>query len=57
MSLKLASPGGMGDGREELISVLIADVFDEEQHKDVIFVLARVHAPAKFVAARPEGGV
>ena len=48
---------GDGDRRERLAGVLVADVLDEEQHKNVVLVLAGVHAAAQLVAAGPEGGV
>jgi hypothetical protein len=40
-----------------LAGVLVADVLDEQQHQDVILVLAGVHAAAEFIAARPKGGI
>ena len=35
----------------------VADVFDEEEDEDVVFVLGSVHAAAEFVAGGPEGTV
>jgi hypothetical protein len=49
MSLKLAL--GNLDRREGLAGVLVADVFDEQQHQHVVLVLAGIHAAAQFVAA------
>ena len=34
--------------------VPVADVFHKEKHQDVILVLAGIHAPAQFVAGRPQ---
>jgi hypothetical protein len=56
MSLKLA-PGGDGDGGVGHAGVFVADVFNEKEDEDVVFVLAGVHAAAEFVAAGPEGAV
>jgi hypothetical protein len=33
------------------------DVFDKQQHQNVVLVLAGVHAATQFVAAGPELGV
>ena len=44
-----------GDRRVGLPGILVADVFDEQQHQDVVLVLAGIHAAAQFVAAGPEG--
>ena len=33
----------------------VADVFDKQQHEDLVLVLACIHAAAKFIAAGPEG--
>ena len=38
-----------GDGREGLTGVLVADVFDEQQHQHIVFVLAGIHAAAQLV--------
>lgn len=46
-----------GDGREGLPGVLVADVFDEQQHQHVILVLAGIHAAAQFVTRCPEGRI
>lgn len=43
-----------GDRRVRLASVSIADVFHEKEDEHVVLVLARIHAAAQFVAARPE---
>ena len=55
---------GDGDGGVVHAGVFVADVLDEEEDEDVVFVLAGVHAAAEFVAARrfscqtrPEGTV
>ena len=40
-----------------LAGELVADVFHEQQHEDVVLVLAGIHAAAQFVAACPEGRV
>jgi len=48
---------GNGDRRIGLAGVLVADVLHEQQHQHVILVLARIHAAAQLVAARPEGRV
>ena len=45
------------DRRVGLAGVLVADVLDEEQHEDVVLVLARVHPAAQLVARRPERAV
>ena len=37
--------------------VFVADVFDEQQHEDIVLVLAGIHAAAKFVATGPERGI
>jgi hypothetical protein len=46
-----------GDRRKRHPGVLVADVLDEQQHEDVVLVLAGVHAAAQRVAAGPKGGV
>ena len=35
----------------------VRDIFDEQHEKDVVLVLARVHAAPEFIARGPEGGV
>ncbi len=40
-----------------LAGIFVADVFDEEQHEDIVLVLAGVHAAAQLVAALPEGTI
>ena len=56
MSLKLA-PSGIVDRGVRRAGVFVADIFDEQQHQDVIFVLRGVHAATQFVAARPQRAV
>jgi hypothetical protein len=48
---------GNADRRIRRAGVLVANVFDEQQHQDVVLVLARIHPAAQLIAARPEGGV
>jgi len=45
-----ARAGWDGDQRVALASILVADVLDEQQHKDVVLVLTRVHPTAQFIA-------
>ena len=52
-----AGAGRDDDGGVGEVGVFIADVFDEEQDEDVIFVLAGIHAATEFVATGPEGAV
>jgi len=33
----------------------VADVFDKQQHEDIVLVLADIHAAAKLIATGPEG--
>ena len=40
-----------------IAGVLVGDVLDEQQDKDVILVLAGIHAAAQLVAGLPEGGI
>ena len=49
--------GGHGDAAVGLAGVFVADVFEEQQHEDVVLVVAGVHAAAEGVAAGPERGV
>ncbi len=51
--------GSFRDGDERVVAagVLVADVFDEEEHEHVVLVLAGVHASAEFVTGGPEGGI
>ena len=55
----VAEGGTIGnfDGSVADARVFVADVFDEEEDEDVIFVLTGVHAAAEFVAAGPKGCV
>ena len=48
---------GNRNGREGLTGVFVTDVLHEQQHEDVILVLAGVHTAAEFVAAGPEGRI
>ena len=50
-----AGAGRDGDRRVGLAGVLVADVLHEQQHEDVVLVLAGIHAAAQFVAALPRG--
>ena len=51
--------GAFGDRDRRIghASILVADVLDEQQHQDIILVLAGIHAAAQLVAACPEGGI
>ncbi len=40
-----------------LTSILVRDIFDEEQDKDIILILASIYAAAQVVADRPERGI
>ena len=33
--------------------IFVADVFDEQHDKDVVFILTGIHAAAQFIAAGP----
>jgi hypothetical protein len=48
---------GEANGRVVLAGVAVTHVFHEEQHQDVVLVLAGIHAAAQFVARGPEGGI
>ena len=37
--------------------VFITDVFHEQQHENIVLVLAGIHAATQLVATGPEGGV
>jgi hypothetical protein len=52
-----AGTAGNLDGPERLAGVLVADVLDEQQHQNVVLVLAGVHAAAQFIARGPELGI
>jgi len=52
-----AGPVWDRDRSERDARVFIAYVFHEQQHQDIILVLAGIHAAAQLVATRPEGGV
>ena len=41
---------GHVDQRIGIPGVFVGDVFDEQQHEDVVLVLAGIHAAAEFVA-------
>ena len=45
---------GNADGRVGLVGVAVTDVFHEQEHKDIVLVLAGIHAAAQFIAACPE---
>ena len=45
------------DRRVGHIGIFIADVFDEQQHQHVIFILRSVHTAAQFVTGLPKGRV
>ena len=49
-----AGTGRDHNRREGQARILIADVLDEQQDKDVILVLAGVHTAAQLVTTRPE---
>ena len=40
--------------RSELTNKFIADVFHEEHHQHIVFVLAGIHPAPQLVAAGPE---
>jgi len=46
---------GYGDRRKRHTGIFVADVFDEQQHEDIVLVLAGIHAAAKLIATGPEG--
>src|ERR1039458_2933976 len=46
-----ACPFWNRDRRVGNASVFVADIFDEQQYKDVVLVLAGIHAAAQFIAA------
>ena len=52
-----AGAGRNGDRRIGLIGVFIADVFYEQEDKDVILVLAGIHATTQFIATGPKGRI
>ena len=45
----------LGVFKDGQVSVLVADVLDEQHEQDVVLVLAGIHAAAQFIAAGPEG--
>jgi hypothetical protein len=49
-----AGPRWNSDGGKRHASVFVADVLNKEQHKNVVLVLACVHAAAQFVATGPK---
>jgi len=48
-----------GDGNRCIrnTGIFIADIFDEQQHENIILILTGIHAAAKFITTGPEGGV
>ena len=48
---------GNGDRRVGHARVFVADVFHEQQHQDIVLVLAGIHAAAQLIATGPERAV